>query len=74
MQCLYVSKVKENGLVAQWNFTNPTKAVQVGDMIEEINGVRGGKADLYEALGSNSATILTLLIRRGVEQANQAGA
>mmetsp|Transcript_21995 Transcript_21995/g.56027 ORF Transcript_21995/g.56027 Transcript_21995/m.56027 type:complete len:295 (+) Transcript_21995:1-885(+) len=45
---LEVTKVKDDGLVTQWNTQNPTVAVKRGDRILEVNGKRGNADVLFQ--------------------------
>eukprot|EP00440_Ansanella_granifera_P005285 gb/GFBE01005735.1/.p1 GENE.gb/GFBE01005735.1/~~gb/GFBE01005735.1/.p1 ORF type:complete len:157 (+),score=34.61 gb/GFBE01005735.1/:1-471(+) len=45
-----VQKVFEDGLIAQWNAENPSKSVQAGDMILEVNNTPGRGQDLIHLL------------------------
>lgn len=45
---LEVTKVKEEGLVAEWNEAHPESAVHAGDRILEINGISGNAESMLQ--------------------------
>lgn len=60
---LKVAKIRDTGLVAEWNDANPDQEVRVGDAIIEVNGKRGKQGDrdlLYQAIAATNALVLVL--------------
>lgn len=64
MDKLRITKIKE-GLVLKWNQSNPSQVVQAGDVIMEINGIKGDAKMLLEAVKNNST--LNMVIHRGTK-------
>merc|ERR1711972_1151208 len=56
-------EVKEDGLVGEWNKSNPDKAIQLGDFIIEVNGVKEDSAQMLSEI--KAQTKLSLTIKRG---------
>lgn len=56
---LRVTKVREDGLIAHWNHTNPSQQVRTDDRVMEVNGIRGDPLQmLHVCLNSNSLQIV----------------
>lgn len=45
-QGLVITRLEANGLVAEWNLDRPLRAVNVGDVIVEVNKKRGTSKEL----------------------------
>mmetsp|Transcript_25378 Transcript_25378/g.63847 ORF Transcript_25378/g.63847 Transcript_25378/m.63847 type:complete len:206 (+) Transcript_25378:1280-1897(+) len=58
---LRVTRVKSEGLIADWNSMHRRRQVQEGDFIIEVNGVRGKPEDLYTVIASDSELQITIL-------------
>lgn len=65
---LLVERVGE-GLVKQWNLANPTQALNPGDRIVSVNGVRGSPAVLIEETAKESSPLLNIIAMRGSQLA-----
>lgn len=59
---LIVESVHEDGLMGKWNEANPTKAVQAGDLIVDVNGTQGDNQDMMKAI--KNGTKLNMQISR----------
>lgn len=60
--CLRVSRVKE-GAISQWNQENPEAAVEVGDLLVELNGVSGDSKELVKVICK--ADQLEMVVQKG---------
>jgi hypothetical protein len=60
--CLRVSKVKDGALL-RWNQENPDSAVEVGDLLIEMNGVSGDSKELVKEICK--ADRLEILVQKG---------
>merc|ERR1740120_672763 len=60
--CLTIERVHESGALPMWNRKNPATLVQPGDVIVDVNGVRGD-AELM-TLACTRQQVLELRIRR----------
>ena len=58
-----VAKVKDAGLIARHNMSNPDQAVFEGDGIESINDVSWPQKDFFAEI--KHASILRIIIHRG---------
>mmetsp|Transcript_47960 Transcript_47960/g.84425 ORF Transcript_47960/g.84425 Transcript_47960/m.84425 type:complete len:173 (-) Transcript_47960:223-741(-) len=69
---LRIIKVKELRLMAKWNETNPEKRVEVGDIIAEVNSVRGAPQTLLDEYLRviKSCGVLTLGIQKAGKEGN----
>lgn len=47
---LTVSEVEAEGLVAEWNQDRPLRAINVGDVIVEVNKIRGSFKELFKQI------------------------
>lgn len=56
-----VTHIKDEGLVLQWNINNPTASIRTGDVILEVNGVRGNADVLFKEC--KRSVPLRLLVR-----------
>ncbi|CAK9053743.1 Anoctamin-8 (Transmembrane protein 16H) [Durusdinium trenchii] len=56
---LEVKDVKSDGLVAEWNYANPTRALQIGHKIKKVNG-KPGLAGYSEELMNSSVPVLKI--------------
>lgn len=64
---LRIERIKEGGLLEDWNIRNPKHSVREGDLIIQVNTSRGdgtNKEVLYNAIASG--TVLRLVINRRV--------
>mmetsp|Transcript_107860 Transcript_107860/g.287161 ORF Transcript_107860/g.287161 Transcript_107860/m.287161 type:complete len:137 (-) Transcript_107860:282-692(-) len=62
--CLIVDKIND-GLVGEWNRSNPSNEIRKGDRVVSVNGVSGNAQELAEACKRDD--ILQLVIERGNE-------
>merc|ERR1712032_1369308 len=71
---LLIKGIKE-GLIAQWNEGHRDQEIRIGDVIIEVNGVRGLAKDLHKAILQNMdlkiVLKLTILRNAHVEKAGQ---
>jgi len=58
--CLVITSVKD-GLVQDWNFTNPEKSVLAGDRIIAVNGKEGRASDLIKKLRELNKFVITIV-------------
>eukprot|EP00438_Fugacium_kawagutii_P007313 Skav235707 [mRNA] locus=scaffold280:388879:389337:- [translate_table: standard] len=49
-QGLVITRLEANGLVAEWNLDRPLRAVNVGDVIVEVNKKRGTSKELSKQI------------------------
>merc|ERR1712176_134571 len=59
-RCLRIRKVKDNGLVAEWNAGHPEAMIGTGDAIVEVNGCAGTKDELYSAIENGQSLVLVV--------------
>lgn len=64
MERLVITKVKANGLVADWNRDNPAQPVSIGDSIVEVNGARGDAKSLLNEVKYSDAEVLSMVIQK----------
>jgi hypothetical protein len=62
---IYVERVNQTGLVADWNNSNPSYKVHPGDCIVEVNGVKGHSGRMMNKLKSRQV-LLKVTVRRPV--------
>eukprot|EP00747_Dinoflagellata_sp_TGD_P032872 gnl/TRDRNA2_/TRDRNA2_136266_c0_seq1.p1 gnl/TRDRNA2_/TRDRNA2_136266_c0~~gnl/TRDRNA2_/TRDRNA2_136266_c0_seq1.p1 ORF type:complete len:143 (-),score=28.79 gnl/TRDRNA2_/TRDRNA2_136266_c0_seq1:90-518(-) len=55
---LLVDRVKDEGLVPDWNKSNPDRAIRPGDRIISVNGVAGKAMDMLEATRGASVELV----------------
>mmetsp|Transcript_57681 Transcript_57681/g.163812 ORF Transcript_57681/g.163812 Transcript_57681/m.163812 type:complete len:146 (-) Transcript_57681:84-521(-) len=60
---LRIHKIKEDGLMIEWNTGHPDAAVRPGDVLVEVNGVRDPPKLLYDQIAQDIK--LNLVFRRG---------
>merc|ERR1719199_2055997 len=68
-QSLLVEKVNV-GLVKAWNDANPSLAIQPGDRIVSVNGVRGEPQLLIEQTAEEKSPVITLTVVPGRPRSN----
>jgi len=61
---IVVSTLEEEGVVACWNSSNPSKAIRGRDVIIEVNGVTGTAQKVLEEVSKKSAASVTITLRR----------
>mmetsp|Transcript_28442 Transcript_28442/g.45665 ORF Transcript_28442/g.45665 Transcript_28442/m.45665 type:complete len:298 (+) Transcript_28442:126-1019(+) len=61
--CLRVSKVRD-GAVADWNKEEPTRQIEVGDLLIELNGVSGNSKELIKVL--SKAQQMEMVVQKGI--------
>eukprot|EP00928_Gymnodinium_smaydae_P099971 TRINITY_DN9692_c0_g1_i1.p1 TRINITY_DN9692_c0_g1~~TRINITY_DN9692_c0_g1_i1.p1 ORF type:complete len:847 (+),score=175.30 TRINITY_DN9692_c0_g1_i1:109-2649(+) len=67
---LEVVHVSGDGLICRWNQLNPSKQVHTGDIIIEVNGVRGNSEQLVRQ--AERLSPLNIIVRRAVDPASDA--
>jgi len=67
---LAITDIDEAGLVALWNGMNPVYAVQIGDRIKDVNGLRAdGSAKMQQELRGDGVLRITLARDANAEEA-----
>jgi len=59
---LKIKKFRVGGLLMSWNSQNPSEALKEGDIIMDVNGIRGNSEELYATIANDE--VLKLLIMR----------
>jgi len=67
--CLFITEIKPDGAIAEWNRTNPSQKVQVSDAIAAVNGISGNAQAMANELKHNSSMEITIRRMDSMEQA-----
>jgi hypothetical protein len=59
---LRITRLNEDGILLKWNLENPSTAVQAGDYVVEVNGIRGNAKEIFETV--KAATKFIMVVSR----------